>query len=86
MLLLGAALLLLAMMVTLEDLGRVLLAMALIGVSVITLVGLPFLFFTTAKAVSEIVIPGHCVECGYDMAGLAGTRCPECGAEGPQAP
>lgn len=23
--------------------------------------------------------PGHCRECGYDLAGLAGEKCPECG-------
>jgi len=83
---LGAAPLFLLMVVTLQDLTRALLALALLGLSVTTLAGLPFIFFRTAKAVSETVLPGHCVECGYDMTGLPGTRCPECGATDCKAP
>jgi hypothetical protein len=26
-----------------------------------------------------------CVDCGYNLAGLAGTRCPECGSEAQSA-
>ncbi len=25
------------------------------------------------------VLPGHCRECGYDLRGLSGDKCPECG-------
>ncbi|MCA9250596.1 MAG: hypothetical protein R3E58_17030 [Phycisphaerae bacterium] len=26
-------------------------------------------------------LPGHCVHCGYDLTGIEGGRCPECGKE-----
>lgn len=26
------------------------------------------------------IAPGHCRECGYDLRGLSGEKCPECGA------
>lgn len=30
----------------------------------------------------RVVLPGHCAGCGYDLRGLGGGRCPECGAAG----
>lgn len=30
--------------------------------------------------VRGLVLPGHCASCGYDLKGLAGGTCPECGA------
>ncbi|MFI4882088.1 MAG: hypothetical protein ACIAQU_05840 [Phycisphaerales bacterium JB064] len=30
-------------------------------------------------------LPGHCSDCGYDLAGLGGVICPECGASVPTA-
>lgn len=33
----------------------------------------------------RVVMPGHCAGCGYDLRGLGGGRCPECGREGLRA-
>lgn len=30
----------------------------------------------------RVTLPGHCRGCGYDLRGLSGSRCPECGREG----
>lgn len=35
----------------------------------------------TVWATRRIVVPGHCVSCGYDLTGNVSGRCPECGVE-----
>ncbi len=46
------------------------------------LLATPFVIASTVMFVrSRRALPGHCVNCGYDLAGLETGKCPECGEE-----
>lgn len=47
--------------------------------------GIPVRWWGMSKARIELLSRLHCRVCGYDLRGLTGVRCPECGGEIPAA-